>query len=149
MSQENVEVAREVVDGFNAFMRGELTSEAAAEHARLDPQVELDWHDQRETPDTPQHVRGAQELIGFWERFRAAWTDLAWEPIEFTEAPGDRVRLESARPAEAGKVAFRWKSTFLVSGRSEMENCARSSSSAIAPMPSKPPGYRRSCFGLP
>ena len=105
MSEENVEVAREAVDGFNAFMRGELTSEAAAEHARFDPQVELDWHAQRETPDTPQHVRGVQELIEFWERFRGAWTDLAWEPIEFTEAPGDRVLTlirQTSRGRESG-----------------------------------------------
>jgi ketosteroid isomerase-like protein len=98
MSKENVETVREAFDGFNAFMRGELTSEAAAEYALLDPQVELDWHDQR-TPDTPQHVGGAQELIGLWERFRGAWVDLAWEPIEFIEAPGDRVLTPIRQPS--------------------------------------------------
>jgi hypothetical protein len=39
MSQENVEMVRKSFDGFNAFMRGELSSEALAE--LFDPQFEL------------------------------------------------------------------------------------------------------------
>jgi ketosteroid isomerase-like protein len=89
MSQENVEIVRRAVDAYNAFMRGELSSEALVE--LFDPQIEFHWHDQRTYPDIPQHLRGAPELIGFWEQFRGAWVGLAWETLEFIEAPEDRV----------------------------------------------------------
>src|SRR5215207_9208144 len=98
MSEENVEIVRKAFDVYNAFMRGELTSEAASEHELLDPQFELDWHDQR-TPDVPQHLRGAPELIGFWEQFRGAWVDLAWEALELIEAPDDRVLTPIRQPS--------------------------------------------------
>ena len=43
MSEENVEIVRRTFDEVNAFMRGELSSEALAE--LFDPQLEYDWHD--------------------------------------------------------------------------------------------------------
>jgi hypothetical protein len=51
MSEENVEIVRRGVNGWNAFMRGELSSEAVAE--RFDPQIEVQWHDRGTYPDTP------------------------------------------------------------------------------------------------
>src|SRR5512144_3212629 len=89
MSQENVEIARRAVDAYNAFMWGELTSDALAEI--LDPQIEMHWHDERTYPDTPQHLRGAPEFIAFAEQYRDGWADMAHEPLELIEAPGDRV----------------------------------------------------------
>ena len=103
MSEENIKVVRKRFDTLNAFMRGELTSEAAAD--LLDPQTELHWHDQQTFPDTPQHLRGAPEVIGTWEQFRSAWADLVLEPLEFIEAPGDRVLTtvrQSGRGRESG-----------------------------------------------
>jgi hypothetical protein len=89
MSEENVEIVRRGVNGWNAFMRGELSSEAVAE--RFDPQIEVQWHDRGTYPDTPQNLRGLQELIGFMEQYRSTWADLAQEPLELVEAPDDRV----------------------------------------------------------
>ena len=74
MSEENVEVVLGYIDAANAFMRGELTSEAHAES--FDPQIELVWHDQRTYPDTSQHLRGAAEVIAFAEKFRDDWIDV-------------------------------------------------------------------------
>jgi hypothetical protein len=79
---------RKAYDYFNAFMRGELSSEALSE--LLDPRIEWDWHGERTMPDAPQHLRGAPELIGYWQQYRSAWVDLATEPGEFIEAPGGR-----------------------------------------------------------
>ena len=45
MSQENVEVVRDLSDRFNAFMRVELTSAAYAEP--LDPEIKLHWRDEQ------------------------------------------------------------------------------------------------------
>ncbi len=92
MSEENVEVVRGYIDAVNAFMRGELSSEAHVES--FDPQCELVWHDQRTYPDTPQHLRGAPEVIS------------------------------SAKAPGGDKATFRSTSTSLRSGRSEREGCA-------------------------
>jgi ketosteroid isomerase-like protein len=88
MSQENVEIVRKLVDGFNAFMRGDLSSEAFA--ALHDPEIEVRWHE-RTYPDTPQRLRGVSELIAFSEQYRDEWEDLVAQPLEVIEAPGDRV----------------------------------------------------------
>ncbi len=50
--------------------------------------------------------------------------------------------LHSASAVAAGRAASRSSFTFLRSGRSEMERCAGSSTSAIATTPSKPRGSR-------
>jgi ketosteroid isomerase-like protein len=103
MSQENVELVRQGYEAFNAFMRGELTSESSLE--AFDPQIEWDWHARRTFPDLPQHLRGSAEVIGFWEQLRSAWDDLTLEPVEFIEAPDDRVLTPvrwSARGRESG-----------------------------------------------
>jgi ketosteroid isomerase-like protein len=89
MSDENVEIVRGYIDAVNAFMRGELSGEAHA--TAFDPQCELLWHDQRTYPDTPQHLRGASEVIAFAEKFRDDWIDVVQEPLELIEAPGGRV----------------------------------------------------------
>jgi hypothetical protein len=43
--------------------------------------------------------------MGFWEQLQSAWVDLAWEPLEFIEAPEDRVLtpiLSKQRGRESG-----------------------------------------------
>ena len=87
MAQENTEVVREALNFFNSFMRGELTPEAAAEV--LDPQVEVSWREERSVPGLPQRLHGAAELIGYAEQRRSV--ELTLEPVEFIEAPDDRV----------------------------------------------------------
>jgi len=90
MSQENVEIVRRSIDAFNAFMRGE-SAVPVVEHELADQRFEFHWHDERIYPDVPQHLRGAPEFIEFWEQLRSAWVDLVQEPLEFIEAPEDRV----------------------------------------------------------
>jgi ketosteroid isomerase-like protein len=91
MSEENVEIARQAFDDFNAFMRGELNREAAGR--RTDPEFEFHWHDEQTMPDAPQHLLGVQAMAGFLEQLRSAWAGLALEPLEYIEAPGDRVLI--------------------------------------------------------
>jgi ketosteroid isomerase-like protein len=103
MSEENVEIVRGLRDEFNAFMRGDLSSEAYAEP--FDPQVELHWHDRQPYPDTPQHLRGVKELLAFNEQWRDGWADTALELLELIEAPGDRVLCfvrQSGRGRQSG-----------------------------------------------
>jgi ketosteroid isomerase-like protein len=104
MSEENVEIVREYFDAINAFMRGELSSEAFAE--LLDPEVEVHGVDPgRGLFDLPQHVRGVPEKMWIWEQFRSAWTDLVMESDEIIGAPDERVFTvvhQSGRGQESG-----------------------------------------------
>jgi ketosteroid isomerase-like protein len=103
MSEENVEIVRRSFEANDAFMRGDLSSEAFAQ--MFDPQIELHWHDQRTYPDTPQHLRGASEVIAFVEKFRDDWIDVVQEPLELIEAPGGRVlgfTRQSGRGRQSG-----------------------------------------------
>jgi ketosteroid isomerase-like protein len=103
MSEENVEIVRKALDTLYAFMRGELSRKALAEV--VDPQVEAHWRDQQTYPDTPQNLRGAPELLEFCEQYGRTWADLAAEPLELLEAPGDRVLAsisQSGRGRESG-----------------------------------------------
>src|SRR2546423_1023485 len=88
---------------FNAFMRGELSSEAYSE--RFDPQVEMVWRDRQTYPDYPQHLRGLKEFIAFAEQYRHGWIDLVQEVLELIEAPGGRVLVlvrQSGRGRQSG-----------------------------------------------
>ena len=89
-----MEIVRNALDVFNAFIRGELEGQAVDEAvARLsDPHLEWHWHDELMTPDFPQHLRGIPAIIEAWERYSRLWADdLSLEALEFIEAPGDRV----------------------------------------------------------
>jgi ketosteroid isomerase-like protein len=102
MSRENVELVRKALDALNALLRGELTVEAAAEHA--DPQFEFHMHYQRTFPDNPQHLR-IPDFVGFAEDFRSAWDDVVVKALEFIEGPDDRVVTlirQSGRGRESG-----------------------------------------------
>jgi ketosteroid isomerase-like protein len=98
MSEENVAIVRNAFDNLNAFLRGELTSEAFS----INPQIEWVWHDLPPVPDAQQDLRGGPEVIGLIDQFRSAWVDLATEPLELIEAPDDRV-LASARFSGRGR----------------------------------------------
>src|SRR5512133_518552 len=100
MSQENVEIVRQSFEDANAFWRGELSSEAFAE--LFDPEIEMKWHDQRMYPDTPQHLRGAAEVVAFSGRYPGEWADLVAEPRELTEGPDGRV-VGLARQSSQGR----------------------------------------------
>jgi ketosteroid isomerase-like protein len=86
---ENADTIRQFIDARNAFVRGELSSDAVA--ARFDPQIEMIWWDRQTYPDFPQHLRGAAEVIAFAEQLRDAWIDRVQELLELIEAPDDRV----------------------------------------------------------
>ena len=102
MSQ-NADTIRQGTDATYAFMRGELSNEAYAEH--LDPQIEGLWHDRQTYPDVPQHLRGLAEVIAFLEQYRERWIDLVYESLEVIEAPDGRVVAlvrQSARGRQSG-----------------------------------------------
>jgi ketosteroid isomerase-like protein len=103
MSEENVEIVRKALNAFNAYVRGELSSEEVAELG--DPQFEFRWHDERTMPDLPQELRGAEAFIEFWELLASAWDDLTLEALEIIDAPHDRVLTltrQSGRGRESG-----------------------------------------------
>jgi ketosteroid isomerase-like protein len=103
MSGENVEIVRNAVDWFKAFMRDELSSDAYLES--FDPEIELLWRDRQEYPDFPQHLRGAAEFIAFSEQYRERWADLVQEVLETIDVPDGRVLLltrQGGRGRESG-----------------------------------------------
>jgi len=103
MSVEYDEIVRRHLDAFNAFMRDELSGEAYAE--LFDPEIEVDWRDERTYPDFPEHLQGVAELMAFTEQYRSNWVDLVGEALEGTEAPNDRVLIltrQSGRGRESG-----------------------------------------------
>jgi ketosteroid isomerase-like protein len=107
MSEENVEIVRKCLDVHNAFMRGELSREAAVEATAqfVDPQLEHVWHAEQTMPDVPQHLRGVPEFLRFWEQLTGAWTEMRIEPLEFIEASDGRVVTpcrQSGRGRESG-----------------------------------------------
>jgi ketosteroid isomerase-like protein len=94
MSQENVEIVRGCFDTFNAWTHGEVSDEAAMEWGQriLEPQFEYHWHSGRGMlPDEPQHIRGLSEFAASWVQMRDSFVDLTFEPLEFIQAPDDRV----------------------------------------------------------
>ena len=102
MSQ-NLDTTRQSQDAFNAFMRGELSSEAYAEG--FDPQIELLWRDRQTYPDFPQHLQGLPECIAFSEQYRDGWINLVQELLELIEAPDGRVLAlvrQSGRGRQSG-----------------------------------------------
>ena len=117
MSQ-NADTIRQAIDDFNAFIHGELSSEAWAE--RFDPQIELLWRDRQTYPDFPQHLRGLAEVIAFGEQYRDGWIDLAGELLELIEVPDGRVVAlirQSARGRQSGvPVVFHYFALYTIRG---------------------------------
>jgi ketosteroid isomerase-like protein len=99
MPQKNVEIVRGAFDTFNAFMRGERAEDALA--ALADPEFEYAWPAERELPE-PDHLRGVPEAFDLFERVRSGWVDFVWEPLDFIEAPGNRV-LVTVRQCGRGR----------------------------------------------
>ena len=136
MPKENVEIVRNAYDAFNAFMRGERSEEALA--ALVDPEFEYHWPGERELPE-PDHSRGGPEIFAFLKRVQSAWIDFVWEPLEFIEAPGNRVLTTVRQSAGDERPTWQTNPSSFRSSRSEMDECANWSSSAVATGPSKPP----------
>ena len=89
MSQQNVEIVRQGFDAFNAFMRGESAEKALA--AFVDPEFEYDWPAERDWPEPDHSRRGVPLAFAFIKRVQSALLDVVWEPLEFIEAPDNRV----------------------------------------------------------
>ena len=105
MSQESIEIVQQAYMDVNAFMRGDLPGEALTQ--LLDPEIEWDWNIGLARPrETPQRVRGADELIAFLGQVRAAWADISVQPMEFTEGLNGRVLVHALQqrriPDESG-----------------------------------------------
>src|SRR5262245_46904194 len=103
MSEENVEIAHDVFGAFNAFMSGERSIDAYM--TCFDPEVEVHWRDQQTYPDTPQDLRGIEDLKAFCEQYREGWADTVAETLEIIEAPDDRVLAfvrQSGRGRQSG-----------------------------------------------
>ena len=117
MSQ-NADTIRQAVDARNAFMRGELSSEAYAE--RLDPQLEVLWPDRQTLPDIPQHLRGLADFIAHSEQYRDGWIDHVYELLELIEVPDGRVVAlirQSARGRQSGvPVVFHYFALYTIRG---------------------------------
>jgi len=86
MSAERVELVKQ---GYAAWNRGDRSW--VLEH--MSPEVE--WITPREDPD-PGTYRGHEEVVGFWEQWRAAVGQLQFEPDEFIDK-GDKVVVVSKR----------------------------------------------------
>jgi ketosteroid isomerase-like protein len=120
MSQENVEIVRKALGTYNAFMRGDLEGQAAAEAMAEvgDPQFEWRWRDEQTFPDAPQRLRGVAAMRGFWQQVGGAWVDVVLEPLEFIDATGDRVLVsvrQSGRGRESGvPVEFHFFQVFTI-----------------------------------
>ena len=97
---KNADTVRQVTDASNAFMRGEMSSEALA--ARFDPQIEMIWRDRQTYPDFPQHLRGLAEVIAFAEDVRDGWIHFVQELLEVIEVPDGRV-VALVRRSERGR----------------------------------------------
>ena len=99
----NADTIRQYTDAVNAFMSGELSTEAWAEG--FDPQIEMIWRDRQTYPDFPQHLRGLAEVIAFSEQYRDGWIGLVQELLEVIDVPDDRVVAfvrQSARGRQSG-----------------------------------------------
>ena len=115
MSQ-SADTIRQFTDARNAFMHGELSTEAYAE--RFDPQIEMLWPDRQTLPDFPQHLRGLAEVIAFAEQYRDGWIDLAYELLEVIELPDGRVVAlvrQSGRGRQSGvPVVFHYFALYTI-----------------------------------
>jgi ketosteroid isomerase-like protein len=97
MSQQNVERVRR---GYEAFNRGDLAGAAKD----FDPNIE--WRIPFQLPDSPPDdtYRGPEEVIGFWQTWRAAFDDFRLDIEEIIDA-GDRIIVFAdvrGRGAESG-----------------------------------------------
>ena len=117
MSQ-SADTIRQFTDARNAFMRGELSNEAYAEH--LDPLIELLWPDGQTYPDFPQHLQGLAEYIDHVEQLRDGWIDVVHELLELIEVPDGRVVAlvrQSGRGRQSGvPVVFHYFALYTIRG---------------------------------
>jgi hypothetical protein len=115
---QNADTIRQATDASNAFMRGELSSEAYAE--RLDPQLEVLWPDRQTLPDIPQHLHGLADFIAHSEQYRDGWIDHVYELLELIEVPDGRVVAlirQSARGRQSGvPVVFHYFALYTIRG---------------------------------
>ncbi|MGA6948249.1 MAG: nuclear transport factor 2 family protein [Solirubrobacterales bacterium] len=110
MPKENVEIVRNAFDAFNAFMRGEGAEKALA--ALADPEFEYDWPAERDLPK-PDHHRGVPEVFASTKQVQSKWIDFVWEPLEFIEAPGNRVLTTVRQTGRARESGLPVESQFL------------------------------------
>ena len=98
MSQENIERIRR---GYEAFNRGDL-ADAAKD---FDPNLE--WKIPFQLPDSPpdETYRGPEDVIRFWQTWRAAFDDFRIELEEIIDAGDQVIVFGAVRGRGAGSGA--------------------------------------------
>ncbi len=131
MSQENVEIVRQVYEAFN---RGDWDA------------VYRDLHPDFEMTTPPRGLdagifRGREEGQGYWEDFFRPYEAVTVEPVEFFESGDQLVVFLKTRLRPRGSSAEVEVRTGTC-GRSEAARLCPCESSPSARRPSKPPGFR-------
>jgi ketosteroid isomerase-like protein len=113
MSDENVEIARQVVDAVNR-------RDADAFVAALSPDVE--WEDDLFGTESDRTYRGTVEVRGWLDRIWEPWESLHMEVLEIIPAGGDRVIFGfelTARGKESGAETHArfWTVTRIADGK--------------------------------
>jgi ketosteroid isomerase-like protein len=96
VSEENVALVRrnyEVINSIDRSTEEFVDPEDVAPDlwASLAPDFEL--HGRTDVPD-PKTYRGREQTKEFWRMLQEVWSELRWEPIEFTDL-GDVVLVEA------------------------------------------------------
>jgi ketosteroid isomerase-like protein len=116
MSQESVEVVRQMNEGFLAFQNGDPSAMTTA-LAVLDPDIE--WHGTVGGLDEGRVAHGYEELAqAFAENFEA-WEQLILETERYIDA-GDRVIVFWHESLAVDTASRRWRRPPLSSTRSAM-----------------------------
>jgi ketosteroid isomerase-like protein len=112
MSEQNVRVARELIDAVN---RGDLD----AFLTRVRPDVE--WDDREGWPGIQGVYRGRPGVRDWWERFLEVWESVEVEVHEITEGPDGSVVLEVSGAFRGGSSGVpteirAWEVLWIVDG---------------------------------
>jgi ketosteroid isomerase-like protein len=142
MSKENVELVRGIYDAY--ARRDDVTPyEVYAED------IVWDFSNARRAQVLIKAVyQGHEGVREFWRDVLLAFGEVSFDVEELTDA-GDQV-LAFVRERQVGRTSgVPVESTHVGSGRSPTARSVRCRGSTTARRPSKPPGCRGSCFGLP
>ena len=96
MSEENVAVVRRNYEVVNAIGR---TGEEFVDPEEFAPDLwaslaeDFELHGRPDVPDARTY-RGRDEAKEFWRMLQEVWSELRWEPLEFTDL-GDTVVVET------------------------------------------------------
>jgi ketosteroid isomerase-like protein len=91
MSQENVEIVRDLIEAFRR-------RDHERAFAFYDPEIEWDSSEMEETiPDIAGVYRGHEGVRAFWRRWLSSWKDIEFEIEDLRDAGDDVVALVSTQ----------------------------------------------------